>query len=128
MAHRNLSQQTTLILKRMDEMARNEEEQWTHINESLDMLFTKVGQTEMTQHKLDTRFDMTTKVFEQMLKDQQILVKQTEVTGEAVATLTINQMRNQHETPSSPTSSEESLENIYNTEQETIKGMGRQYK
>jgi hypothetical protein len=71
---------------------------------------------------------MTTKVFEQMLKDQQILAKQLEVTKQTVATLTINQMRPQHETPPSPTSSEESLDNIFHNEQETSKAMGRQYK
>jgi flagellar biosynthesis/type III secretory pathway chaperone len=112
----------------MEEMARNDEEQWNHINESLDMLFNKVGVIETNQQKLDTRFDMTTKVFEQILKDQQSLAKQLEVTGNAVATLTINQMRPQHETPPNPTSLEESLENIFHNEQETSKANGRQYK
>jgi hypothetical protein len=33
----------------MEEMARSDEEQWNHINESLDMLFNKVGEIETNQ-------------------------------------------------------------------------------
>lgn len=45
-----------------------------------------------------------------MLKDQQALAKQMDSTGKALAQLTINQMRAHEEIPSSPTSSDTSVE------------------
>ena len=74
--------------------------------ESLDLLFAKVGAVENHQEKIEAKFDVSTKLLEQMLLDQQTLAKQMEATGNAVAQLTLNQMRNRQERPPSPQSSE----------------------
>lgn len=53
---------------------------------------------------------MSTKVIEQMLKDQKLLAKQMEATGQPVAKLTLAQMENQQHAPDNPTSLESSFE------------------
>lgn len=60
--------------------------------ENLDLLFTKVAEIDKNQNKMDTRFDVSARVMEQMLLDQQTLAKQLEATGQALAKLTLNQM------------------------------------
>ena len=50
---------------------------------------------------MESQFDMSTKLLEQMLLDQQTLAKQMETTGNAVAQLTINQMRHRQDRPPS---------------------------
>ena len=55
---------------------------------------------------MESQFDMSTKLLEQMLLDQQTLAKQMETTGNAVAQLTINQMRHRQDRPPSPASSD----------------------
>lgn len=61
------------------------------------------------QHKFESRIeaklDMSSSVLEQLLKDQQLLAKQMEITGQAVAHLTLNQAK-QQEPPPSPTYTE----------------------
>jgi hypothetical protein len=57
----------------MDEMSRDDKEKWEHMNDNMGLLFEKMAQIELNQRKMDTRFDTTGKVFEQMLKDQQAL-------------------------------------------------------
>lgn len=69
------SVQTKFILSKMQEQAERDDERWDQVAKSLDLLFAKVGEIDVNQQKLDTRFDMTTKVLEQMLKDQQLLAK-----------------------------------------------------
>lgn len=44
----------------------------------------------MNQLKLEKHFEMSAMVMEQVLKDQQVLAKQMEMTGQAVAQLTMN--------------------------------------
>ena len=90
----------------MEECARIDEEHWDSVMESLDILFAKVGVVEERQQKMESQFDMSTKLLEQMLLDQQTLAKQMETTGNAVAQLTINQMRHRQDRPPSPASSD----------------------
>jgi len=78
----------------MEERARVDEEHWDSVLESLDLLFTKVAVVENRQQRMETQIDVSTKLLEQMLLDQQTLAKQMETTGNAVAQLTMNQMRN----------------------------------
>lgn len=47
----------------------------------LDLLFSKVGEIDQFQQKMDNQFDATTQVMEQMLGDHQLLSKQIEATG-----------------------------------------------
>ena len=92
----------------MEERARTEDENWGSVMESLDLLFAKVGivVVEDRQQRMETQFDISTKLLEQMLLDQQTLAKQMESTGNAVAQLTLNQMRARHDRPPSPASND----------------------
>ena len=56
---------------------------------------------------------MTTKVVEQMMKDQQVLAQQVEITGQAVARLTLNSTRPPVGEPPSPTVSDASTDNPF---------------
>lgn len=47
---------------------------------------------------------------EQLLRDQQLLAKQMEATGQAVAKFTMAQMEDQNRGPPSPTSSDTSVD------------------
>ena len=94
----------------MEDHARQEDERWASVTESLDLLFAKVGSVENRQQKIEAQLDMSTRVLEQMLLDQQTLAKQMESTGNAVAQLTLDQMRYQQEQPPSLASSDSTAE------------------
>ena len=81
----------------MEDRARQEDERWASVTESLDLLFAKVGSVENRQQKIEAQFDVSTRVLEQMLLDQQTPAKQMESTGNAVTQLTLGQMRYQQE-------------------------------
>jgi len=83
---------------------------WDSVLESLDLLFTKVAVVENRQQRMETQMDVSTKLLEQMLLDQQILAKQMKTTGNAVAQLTINQMRHRQDRLPSPASSDSTEE------------------
>lgn len=83
-----------------------EDEHWDHVMKSRDLLSAKVGDVENHQQKMEAQFDVSTRVMEQMLVDQQTLAKQIEATGQVVAQLTIDQMRSRAERPPSPASSD----------------------
>lgn len=89
----------------MEQRAQHEDEKWSEVIGQLDLLFAKVGNIENHQHKFEARFDMSNGVLEQMLRDQQKLAKQMEITGQPVEQLTLNQMDSRH-VPTSPTHSE----------------------
>jgi uncharacterized protein involved in exopolysaccharide biosynthesis len=69
----------------MEEFADKDEARWEQITENMDILFAKVAEIDAKQQRLDTKVDMSTTVLEQMLKDQQLLTKQIDITGQAVA-------------------------------------------
>ena len=77
----------------MEERAQAEDAHWDSVMESLDLLFTKVATMENRQQRVETQLEVSARVMEQVLLDQQTLAKQMESTGNAVAQLTINQMR-----------------------------------
>lgn len=81
--------------------------------QNLDLLFTKVAEIDRNQMKMDTRCDVSAKVMEQILLDQQTLAKQLEATSQAVAKLTLNQMDRKLKEPASPTSSDSSPESKF---------------
>lgn len=76
------SVQTQILLSHMEERAQVEDAHWDHI-----------GDVENHQQRMETQFDVSTRVMEQMLFDQQSLAKHIETTSNAVAQLTLNQMR-----------------------------------
>lgn len=92
----------------MDKKAQRDDDRWTEVMEHLDLLFARVGDIDRNQQKIESHMNMSNKVVEQMLQDQQMMVKQIEATGKAVAQLTLNQKPPRQDRPSSPTSSETS--------------------
>ena len=60
------------------------------MNENFDLLFSRVESFGVNQDCLEAQMNLGNKVMEQILKDQQLLVKQKEVTGQAVARLTLD--------------------------------------
>ena len=100
------SVQTQILLTQMEERAQAEDAHWDSVMESLDLLFTKVATMENCQQRVETQLDVSARVMEQVLLDQQTLAKQMESTGNAVAQLTINQMRSRQDRPPNPASSD----------------------
>jgi uncharacterized membrane-anchored protein YhcB (DUF1043 family) len=92
----------------MDDQANLDKERWESIHENFDLLFAKVEEVDRMQHKLEAKVDISASVLDQMIKDQQTLAKQIETTGQAVAQLTIQQMRTEEEIQGSTASSETS--------------------
>ena len=58
--------------------------------ESVDLLFSKVAEIDRSQQQINTNFDLSAQVMERVLQDQQTLTKQMEITGQAVARLTLD--------------------------------------
>lgn len=88
----------------MDEDALREDRRWDRVSENFDMLFSRVEVIGANQHRLEAQMNLGNKVMEQILKDQQLLAKQIEVTGDAVARLTLDRSPVQEEEePPSPT-------------------------
>lgn len=81
--------------------------------ENLDLLFAKVGEIDKGQQKLEAKVGVSAQVMEQMLKDQQLLAKQMELTGQAVAQLTLSQKDSHPAPPPSPTSSVDMAETSF---------------
>lgn len=71
--------------------------------ENMDLIFAQIGDLGKTQSKLETQFEMSTKVMEQFMEDQKLMAKQLYITGQAVAQLTLNQDKVRQEEPPSPT-------------------------
>ena len=74
----------------MDEDALREDRRWDRVFENFDLLFSRVEVIGANQHRLEAQMNLGNKVMEQILKDQQLLAKQKEVTGQAVARLTLD--------------------------------------
>lgn len=109
------SAQTQLLLSRMDDREKQEDERWDDVMANMDLLFAKVATVDSRQQqfeaRLEAKVDMSSTVLEQLLKDQQLLAKQLEVTGQAVAKLTINQGK-QQERPSSSARMDDKGDNV----------------
>lgn len=50
----------------MEERGRQDDEHWEHVMENLDLLFSKVVEIDTNQQKMNTKFDMSTKVMEEV--------------------------------------------------------------
>ena len=75
----------------MEERYLREDERWDQVNENFDLLFTRVDSMGVNQQRLEAQMDLGSKVMEQMLRDQQTLAKQIEITGDVVTRLSLNQ-------------------------------------
>jgi hypothetical protein len=65
-----------------------EEEHWNHLNQSIDLLFTRLGDVTCAQEQMQIHQDLGVKAMEQVLKDQATFAQQLEATGKAVDLLT----------------------------------------
>ena len=118
----------------MEDASRAEQLRWERVNDKFDLLFSQVDDILGTQIKLEAQYNMTNKVVEQMLRDQEILAKQIENTGQAVAHLTLDSTRRSDREPPSPTDSEASDYNPFHRSRpgtpppvpHTRQGRGRQ--
>lgn len=86
------SVQTRFVLDAIEETEQRDTTCWAHMNESIDLLFARVGDISKMQEQMRVNQELGTKAFEQVLRDQSVLAKQTEATRQAVAKLTLDQM------------------------------------
>lgn len=107
------SVQTQFVLSAMDVRTKREEDRWEQFGESFESLYEEVAQISKNQQRLEVQFGLNNSVMEQMLKDQQILAKQLEVTSKTVAQLSLHQSKQKEEDPPSPTRSERSTVNPF---------------
>ena len=93
------------MLDRMDARFQQDDEHWTQVSENFDLLFARVESLGVNQARLESQMNLGNQVMEQILKDQQTLAKQIEVTGDAVARLTLNRqfVPESEEPPPTPT-------------------------
>lgn len=63
------SQQRQFILQVMEQRAEKDDARWEQVLENMDLLFAKVGEIDNNQLKIETQFEMSVKVMEQVLKD-----------------------------------------------------------
>ena len=89
----------------MDARFQQDDEHWTQVNENFDLLFARVESLGVNQARLESQMNLGNQVMEQILKDQQTLAKQIDVTGDAVARLTLNRqfVPESEEPPPTPT-------------------------
>jgi len=66
----------------MEQAAVRDQASWDQVANNFDPLFSRVDDILDTQIKLEAQYDVTNKVVEQMMKDQQLLAKQIENTGQ----------------------------------------------
>jgi hypothetical protein len=97
----------------MDEHAKLDEDRWNSITDNLDLLFAKVEEIDRNQHRGDVKFDMSAKVVEQLLKDEQMMAKHIENTGKAVAQLRMDFLNVVNDQPSSSTESDTATKNPF---------------
>ena len=81
------SVQSQFILDVMDAFSQREDDHWSRITKSIDLLFSRVADIDRTQQHMASQLDLSTKVMDQVLQDQQTLAKQMEVTSTMVARL-----------------------------------------
>ena len=76
----------------MEESSRRDEDHWSQVTSSLDLLFARVSEIGASQKELRARLDLTTESMDLYAREQQMIVKQVEATGQAVARLTMDMM------------------------------------
>ena len=81
------SVQSQFILDAMDAFSQCEDDRWSRMTESIDLLFSRVADIDRTQQHMSSQLDLSTKVMDQVLQDQHTLAKQMEVTSTVVARL-----------------------------------------
>jgi hypothetical protein len=86
------SVQTQIILEVMAGTSQQSDARWDRIADSLDLLFDKIDQINVTQQQMQANLDLNTKAIDQVMKDQDIMAKQIEETGRTVAQMRLEHM------------------------------------
>lgn len=107
------SVQTKILLEKMEEKFGRDDDRWDTVMENLDLLFSRVGEIDKGQQRLEAQVGLSGQVMEQMLKDQQHLAKHMDITDQAVAQLTLLQKESPADPSPSPTISEEREPNMF---------------
>jgi chromosome segregation ATPase len=90
--------------ERWETHSKQEATKWDEMMESIDLIFAKMTDMGNHQDKIEAKVDMSNKVMEQMIKDQERITKQLASNGQAIAQLRMKQR--DLEEPLSPTYSE----------------------
>ena len=86
------SVKTQLVLEAIEASDNNKDERWDQLQESLDLLFAKVSTLNKNQHQIRAQLDLNSKVVDQSVRDQLVLVKQNAETGHVVAQLQLGKI------------------------------------
>ena len=73
----------------MEERFTQDDERWEQVNLNFDLLFARVDSMGTNQQRLEAQMDSGNKVMKQLLRDEQLLANQIELTGEAVAQISL---------------------------------------
>ncbi|CAN6253106.1 unnamed protein product [Urochloa humidicola] len=74
----------------MSQAESKNDERWDYMQESIDLLFAKVGRVETQQDQMREQLDLNSKVVDQTVRDQIVLAKQLAETGRVVAELRLS--------------------------------------
>jgi len=77
----------------MEEAGRKDDAHWDHVMESLDLQFARVTDIGHDQQRIQAQLDYNAEVMVGYGQTQELLTKKVDATGQAVAKLTTNFMR-----------------------------------
>lgn len=103
------SAQTNFVLEAMEEAEQREQERWRKTQDSIDLLFTQVSAVSNSQQQVSAQMDLIAKAVNQSTKDQLMMAKQLQATGDAVSRLTRWQMQFESDMAGSPRSHTEEV-------------------
>jgi hypothetical protein len=79
-----------MVLDEMDVKDAIDEERWEKLQQSLDLLFTKVSVCETNQIQMKAQLDLNSQVLDQATREQVNMAKQVAETGRVVAQLRLD--------------------------------------
>lgn len=77
----------------MAEGATKADAKLDRLMQSVDLLFSKIEDLHITQQQMQVKLDVNSKAVDLSMREQQVLAQQLEATGQAVAKLTVDQLR-----------------------------------
>jgi hypothetical protein len=87
------SQQTQFVLDALDSTEKREDQRWEKMQESIDLLFSKLEAQEETQGQMAVQMELTAKAMTQSSQEQLALAQQLAATSEVVARLAIEKQQ-----------------------------------
>jgi hypothetical protein len=109
------SPHTQFILDAMAGDVKIDDDRWVKVQESLDLLFAQVESIYSTQQQMAAQLNLTTKTMQQTTKDQFLLAKQMQTTGDAVGRLTAWQFKMEKDIASDSAKSNDEQEFVHRT-------------